>query len=94
MKTCERCGQSFGCEANNTDKNCWCRDLPVVTVIPAQYKDCVCPNCLNEIATKKSENDLVEGQDYYLERGLFVFTEKYHLKKGECCGNGCRHCPY
>ncbi|WP_323756859.1 DUF5522 domain-containing protein [Roseivirga sp.] len=23
-----------------------------------------------------------------------VFTEKYHLKRGYCCKNGCRHCPY
>jgi hypothetical protein len=23
-----------------------------------------------------------------------VFTEKYHLDKGYCCGMGCRHCPY
>ncbi|MCX6207834.1 MAG: DUF5522 domain-containing protein [Bacteroidetes bacterium] len=23
-----------------------------------------------------------------------VFTEKYHLEKGFCCGNGCRHCPF
>jgi len=26
--------------------------------------------------------------------GRVVFTEKYHLDKGYCCGNGCRHCPY
>jgi Family of unknown function (DUF5522) len=33
--------------------------------------------------------------DYYIdENGLFVFTEKYHLEKGHCCGHGCRHCPY
>lgn len=33
--------------------------------------------------------------DYYFdENGLFVFTEKYHLEKGHCCGHGCRHCPY
>jgi hypothetical protein len=38
---------------------------------------------------------LVEGNDfYYNERGLMVFTESYHLKKGICCGNGCKHCPY
>ncbi|MES2853673.1 MAG: DUF5522 domain-containing protein, partial [Bacteroidota bacterium] len=18
----------------------------------------------------------------------------FHLKRGNCCGNGCRHCPY
>lgn len=38
---------------------------------------------------------LVEGVDYYLnDQGLMVLTEKYHLDRGYCCGNGCRHCPY
>lgn len=38
---------------------------------------------------------LKEGVDYYFqENGFLVFTESYHLKKGYCCGNGCRHCPY
>lgn len=37
----------------------------------------------------------IEEDDYYLkEDGLMVFTEKYHLKRGYCCGNKCRHCPY
>ncbi len=31
---------------------------------------------------------------YYNELGLMVLTEKYHLERGYCCGNGCRHCPY
>eukprot|EP01038_Epipyxis_sp_PR26KG_P006485 gene6485-8918_t len=26
--------------------------------------------------------------------GYTVFTEISHLKRGNCCGNGCRHCPY
>ncbi len=38
---------------------------------------------------------LIEGEDfYYNEQGYVVLTEKYHLTKGSCCGNGCRHCPY
>ena len=37
---------------------------------------------------------LVEGIHYYLEDGLMVLTERYHLARGNCCGNGCRHCPY
>jgi hypothetical protein len=37
---------------------------------------------------------LVEGVDYYLERGKFVFTSIYHLKRGYCCNSRCRHCPY
>jgi len=40
-------------------------------------------------------NDLAEGIDfYYDDSGLMVFTQKYHLERGYCCGNGCRHCPY
>jgi hypothetical protein len=31
---------------------------------------------------------------YYMENGLIVFTEAYHLKRGYCCKRGCRHCPY
>jgi hypothetical protein len=37
---------------------------------------------------------LVEGKDYYLEGGLYVFTEHYHAQRGYCCGSRCRHCPY
>jgi hypothetical protein len=38
---------------------------------------------------------LQEGEDFYFnEQGFMVFTEQYHLKKGSCCGNGCKHCPY
>ena len=36
----------------------------------------------------------VEGEDYYIENGLLVMTEAYHLKRGFCCGSKCRHCPY
>jgi len=39
-------------------------------------------------------NNLKEGEDYYLENGLMVFTEKFHRKRGYCCKSGCRHCPY
>lgn len=38
---------------------------------------------------------LVEGKDYYYnDQGYIVLTENFHLKKGYCCGNGCKHCPY
>ena len=37
----------------------------------------------------------IEGIHYYVnEEGLMVLTEKYHLERGYCCGNGCKHCPY
>jgi Family of unknown function (DUF5522) len=41
-----------------------------------------------------SASDLVEGEDYYLENGNWVFTAKYLLRRGYCCRSGCRHCPY
>lgn len=38
---------------------------------------------------------LIENIDYYInEDGNFVFTEKYHLNRGYCCKNGCKHCPW
>ncbi len=37
----------------------------------------------------------IEKGDFYInEDGLMVFTEQYHLKRGFCCKNGCKHCPY
>ncbi|MGH9855531.1 MAG: DUF5522 domain-containing protein [Blastocatellia bacterium] len=38
--------------------------------------------------------ELVEGEDFYHEGDFLVFTRLYHLKRGHCCGSGCRHCPY
>jgi len=32
--------------------------------------------------------------DFYLEDGYVVFTAAFHLRRGTCCGNRCRHCPY
>jgi Family of unknown function (DUF5522) len=37
---------------------------------------------------------MLEGVDYYIEDGKCVLTVVYLLKRGYCCGNICRHCPY
>jgi len=36
------------------------------------------------------------GQAGYIDpdTGLFVLTAAFHLERGSCCRNGCRHCPY
>ena len=39
-------------------------------------------------------SDLKEGVHYYIASGKWVFTEFYHLLRGHCCKNGCRHCVY
>ncbi len=36
----------------------------------------------------------LNDDDFYMEAGKFVLTERYHLRRGNCCGNGCRHCPF
>jgi hypothetical protein len=46
----------------------------------------------NEV--EKTEQSCKTDQDFYIENGLYVFTEAYHLKRGKCCKSGCRHCPY
>ena len=45
-------------------------------------------------STNNSELPLIEGEDYYLENGLYVLTAKFLLRRGYCCDNNCRHCPY
>lgn len=31
---------------------------------------------------------------YYTEGDRLIFTEEFHIQRGNCCGNGCRHCPF
>ncbi len=49
-----------------------------------------------ERKTQKEQkpDKLIENVDYYFENGLMVLTEYFHQKRGYCCKNGCRHCPY
>jgi hypothetical protein len=64
----------------------------------------LCQKCLTEIdnLVYLSENQsfpkqsqlLIEGLHYYIENKYFVFTEFYHLLRGNCCKSGCRHCAY
>lgn len=43
---------------------------------------------------EKEKAVLSEDIDYYYENGLMVLTEHFLRKRGYCCGNNCRHCPY
>lgn len=51
-------------------------------------------------SSQKPEDDrmsrlgLEQGDYYFSPEGFLVFTEQYHRKRGYCCGNRCRHCPY
>ncbi|HRG44891.1 MAG TPA: DUF5522 domain-containing protein [Leptospiraceae bacterium] len=47
-----------------------------------------------KISQSADNQNLSPDGMYYIENGFYVFTEKFHLKRGYCCSNGCRHCPY
>jgi hypothetical protein len=107
-KTCSRCHAVFTCGPAQTEESCWCERLPHVPLIADERTDCFCPRCLTEaivnlngpesepatVGNQKSLSELKEGEDYYVEGGAMVFTAAYHLKRGYCCENACRHCPY
>ena len=37
---------------------------------------------------------LIQNVHYYVDKERVVFTAFFHIQRGSCCGNGCRHCPY
>ncbi|MBK9154307.1 MAG: hypothetical protein IPM25_08840 [Chloracidobacterium sp.] len=62
-----------------------------------EYTASITPETAHASIARKYASDakLVEDIDYYVnEDGLLVFTKWYLLKRGFCCKNGCRHCPY
>ena len=48
---------------------------------------------IQQLYVKEFGNKLLPT-DFYYENGYRVMTESYHRRRGSCCGNGCRHCPY
>ena len=40
------------------------------------------------------KEQVLKSQDFYYENGYKFMTKEYHLKRGYCCKNKCRHCPY
>jgi iron complex transport system substrate-binding protein len=57
--------------------------------LPAEFASAFQPVAINLL-----KGSLSEDADYYIENGAWVFTASYLKRRGYCCGNGCRHCPY
>jgi hypothetical protein len=57
--------------------------------LPANHPD------HDEIILRHAEA-IDRGEAGYLDpaTGLFVISAATHLRRGSCCANGCRHCPY
>ncbi|HFC00992.1 MAG TPA: hypothetical protein ENJ53_09335 [Phaeodactylibacter sp.] len=104
---CQRCNASFECKMDDI-ANCQCSTVRVSEATHVFLKQtnygCLCKKCLaqiNELVEKTKlhsfptqPSQLVEGLHYYIEDGLFVFTEFYHMLRGHCCENDCRHCAF
>lgn len=47
-----------------------------------------------DTSKKRKIAGLADEDYYFTSEGFVVFTATYHQKRGYCCKNGCRHCPY
>lgn len=105
-KTCPKCGILFQCNSVEVSQ-CQCNivlDEATLDFLKKTTYDCLCSQCLQHYDTliKKStqyqfptqKNSFIEHTHYYLENGYWVFTELYHVLRGHCCKNNCRHCAY
>ncbi len=82
---------------------CWCSTVRIpdelLARIPAEQRNraCICRQCVQAFHHAKESGGAgleLRAGDYYLENGRMVFTAAYHERRGYCCGNNCRHCPY
>jgi hypothetical protein len=40
------------------------------------------------------KHEFIKDIHYYMDDTRVVFTALYHIQRGSCCGNKCKHCPY
>lgn len=78
--------------------DCFCQDCfkgNYITKIE-QYVATITPDIAQDNKAKElpKTKELIDEIDYYLENGKYVFKPWFHLKRGYCCDNNCRHCPY
>ena len=47
-------------------------------------------------STRSHDAADAQGRDGYVDpaTGYFVLTAGFLTRRGHCCGNGCRHCPW
>ncbi len=102
---CPLCGERNNCkqaDPTTPPKPCWCELLSVppalLAQIPAEQrqKACICQKCITKFAAQENAaKETLAASDFYIDStGLTVFTAEYLRKRGYCCDNNCRHCPY
>lgn len=102
---CPLCGGPNDCQlcSVGTYKGpCWCEKPsipdPLLARVPPELRNqaCICPACVAAFHRENSSArpPALRPGDFYFDRGLMVFSGAYHLRRGYCCDNDCRHCPY
>jgi hypothetical protein len=103
---CPLCGKPNNCQLCTEAAYkgpCWCATVQIPEALLARVppelrnKACICHGCVMDFHRKKAgatQQTVTPGDFYFGPGGLMVFTAKYLLRRGYCCGSGCRHCPY
>jgi len=101
-KNCGRCNVEISCNAAEI-KKCQCSKITIsqdtTSYLQETRYDCLCNACLETVdqlvsLSEQFNQGMVQGIHYYVENGMYVFTELYHIQRGYCCGSRCRHCAY
>ncbi|AXT32677.1 DUF5522 domain-containing protein [Pseudoalteromonas tunicata] len=80
-----------------SNANCLCQNCLITqinTFLALQYQTQPVETLLALAAPYQSSPSSIAGLDYTIEQGFYVFSSWSHLKRGYCCGNGCKHCPW
>ena len=103
---CPLCGNANSCQFCGVDAHkgpCWCANISIPEVllarIPLEQRNraCICQDCVTRFWQEHADTHAqsIGSDDFYFDQNdLMVFTAAYHLRRGYCCGSGCRHCPY
>lgn len=97
---CPLCRGDNACTVDrlNAGGACWCQSVQIPAGLSEQaggLGGCICRGCIAAFRKKTRWMPRAEASEFYQDRdGRMVFRASYHLRRGYCCGNGCRHCPY
>jgi hypothetical protein len=103
---CPLCRQPNDCRLCTTAAYkgpCWCEVARIpdelLVRVPTEFRNraCICRTCVTEFHREQTGDQrlpVVPGDYYFDADGLMIFTAAYHRRRGYCCGNNCRHCPY
>ena len=77
--------------------DCFCKDC-LIELQNEKINTFIDNNSLEKSVKLASDyydpDNLIENTDYSIENGKWIFSKWFLLKRGFCCDNGCRNCPY